>query len=55
MVQVHQIFGIGQQIGPEFEVVKLAPGLLRDDLQDLTPPLDLNRDPGIQHLVQDAV
>jgi len=50
-----QLLGVCQQVGSGAQVVQLATGLRGSDPQDLPLMLDLDRYPGGQDLVQDAV
>jgi len=50
-----QLLGVCQQVGARAQVIQFASGLRRRDPQDLPLMLDLDRYPGGQDLVQDAV
>src|SRR5436305_6065402 len=54
-VEVDQLLRLGQQVGPGLQIGQLALRLAGDDLEDLAPPLDLDRHPGLEDLIEDTV
>src|SRR5579883_2564858 len=55
-IYVDEIFGIASYVvGMGHEAVQFAARLLRHDPQPLSPPLDLEGFPGLEHLIQQSV